>query len=183
MCVLTNAYICTKISYATELISPSALSGKSPTFGWCRSILYTLPVPLQAAKKRPFEPGPWRLIVHKLSVVCTKELQVRFGSTVDWNCPQFCAHTQVLSNHSSQGYAGHIDEPPGQGSWGVRVVDPAANQMEEVHGDGEVEALLPSPDEKPQAEGTARKTKSSAALVCSVWAFIQTRGKVPLAAV
>lgn len=88
-----------------------------------------------------------------------KKSQVRFGSTVDWNCPQFCAHTQVLSNHSRQGYAGDIDEPPGQGSWRVSVVDPTSNQMEEVHSDGKVEALLPTADEKPQTEGTVKIMK------------------------
>lgn len=91
--------------------------------------------------------------------------QVRFGSTVDWNCPQFSAHTQVLSDHSREGYAGDIDEPPGQGGWGVSVVDPASNQVEEVHGNGKVKALFPSTDEKPQTEGTVTAMKLSAVFI------------------
>lgn len=158
MCVLTNAYICTKISYATELSVHLLCQWKVQHLADVGQFFTSFQF-LYKQQKKPFAPGPWWLIVHKLSVVYTKNLQVRFGSTVDWNCPQFCAHTQVLSNHSGQGYAGDIDEPPGQGSWRVRVVDPASNQMEEVHGDGKVKALLPSPDEKPQTEGTARTTK------------------------
>lgn len=91
--------------------------------------------------------------------------QVRFGSTVDWNGPQLGAHTQVLSNHSRQGYAGDIDEPPGQGGWRLSVVDPAADQVKEVHRNGEVKALFPSTDEKPQAEGTVTARRLSAVLL------------------
>ena len=36
----------------------------------------------------------------------------------------------------------------------MRVVDPAADHVEEMHGDREVQALLPSTDEEPQADGT-----------------------------
>lgn len=39
----------------------------------------------------------------------------------------------------------------------MSVIDPAANQMEEVHCDREVETLLPSTDEEPQTESTERK--------------------------
>lgn len=81
--------------------------------------------------------------------------QVRFGSTIDWNSPELAPHAQVLANDRHQGDAGYIDEPPGQGSWKMRVVDPAANHMEEMHGDSEVQALFPSPHEKPQTNCTA----------------------------
>lgn len=38
----------------------------------------------------------------------------------------------------------------------MSVIDPAANQMEEVHCDREVETLLPSTDEEPQTKSTER---------------------------
>lgn len=105
-------------------------------------------------------------MVNRKDVQCFHQnSQVRFGSTVDWNCPQLSAHAQVLSNHSRQGYAGDIDEPPGQGGWRVSVVDPAANQVEEVHGNGKVKALFPSTDEKPQTQGTVTAMRSSAVLI------------------
>lgn len=37
----------------------------------------------------------------------------------------------------------------------MSVVDPAANHVEEVYSDGEVQALLPPTDEEPQTEGAA----------------------------
>lgn len=47
----------------------------------------------------------------------------------------------------------------------MSVVDPAADQVEEVHGNGKVKALLPSTDEKPQTQGTATATRLSAVLI------------------
>lgn len=37
----------------------------------------------------------------------------------------------------------------------MSVVYPAADHVEEVHGDREVQALFPSADEEPQTEGAA----------------------------
>lgn len=86
----------------------------------------------------------------------TKEnSQIRFRSSVDWNCPELSPHAQVLSNYSHQRHAGYVDEPPGQGSWKMSVIYPAADHVEEVHGDREVQALFPSADEEPQTEGAA----------------------------
>lgn len=47
----------------------------------------------------------------------------------------------------------------------MSVVDPAANQVEEVHGNGKVKALFPSTDEKPQTEGTVTAMRLSAVLI------------------
>lgn len=86
----------------------------------------------------------------------TKEnSQIRFRSSVDWNCPELSPHAQVLSNYSHQRHAGYVDEPPGQGSWKMSVIYPAADHVEEVHGDREVQALFPSADEEPQTKGAA----------------------------
>ena len=95
-----------------------------------------------------------------------KKSKVRLGSTVDWNGPELSPHAQVLSNNSHQRHAGHIDEPPGQNSWKMSVIDPAADHMEEVHGDCEVQALFPSTDEEPQTKCAAgnRKTMLSTML-------------------
>lgn len=41
----------------------------------------------------------------------------------------------------------------------MRIVDPAADHMEEVHGDCEVQALFPSTDEEPQAEGAGKRVQ------------------------
>lgn len=82
--------------------------------------------------------------------------QVRFGSTVDRNCPELSPHAQVLSDHSHQRHAGYIDEPPGEGGGKVGVVDPAPDHVKEVHGDCEVQALFPSADEEPQTEGAGK---------------------------
>lgn len=85
----------------------------------------------------------------------TEDSQVRFGSAIDRDGSQLSPHTQVLSNHSHQRHAGDIDKPPGQGSWEVSVINPAADHVEEVHGDGKVQALFPSTYEEPQTESAA----------------------------
>lgn len=85
------------------------------------------------------------------------ESKVGLGSRVDRDCPELSLHAQVLPDHNHQSHAGDVDEPPGQGSWKVGVVDPAADHVEEVDSHGEVQALLPSADEKPQAEGTCKR--------------------------
>lgn len=80
--------------------------------------------------------------------------EVRLRSTVDWDGPELSPHAQVLSNHGHQSHAGHVDQPPGQGRREVGVVDPTAYHVEEVHGDSEVQTLLPSADKEQQAQGT-----------------------------
>lgn len=99
------------------------------------------------------------LTLHKLFSTVPNISQVRFGSTIDWNCPEFSPHTQVLSNYGHQCHAGYVDEPPGEGSWKVRIIDPAADHVEEVYGDGEVQALLPPADEEPQTKGTGKRVQ------------------------
>lgn len=47
-------------------------------------------------------------------------------------------------------------KPPRQSSWKVRVVNPAAQQVEKVNGDCEIQALLSSPNEIQQAYGTVK---------------------------
>ena len=44
------------------------------------------------------------------------------------------------------------------------VIDPAANHMEEVHGDCKVKALFPTTDEEPQAQGAAGTIKQKSYL-------------------
>lgn len=85
--------------------------------------------------------------------------QVRFGSSVDWNCPELSPHAQVLANYSHQRHAGYIDEPPGQGGWKMSVIDPAADHMEKVYGDGKVQALLPPADEEPKTKSTCKRVQ------------------------
>lgn len=41
----------------------------------------------------------------------------------------------------------------------MSIIDPAANHMEEVHSDCEVQALLPSTDEEPQTKGAVRTVR------------------------
>lgn len=86
-----------------------------------------------------------------------KNSQVRFGCTIDWNGPELSSHAQVLSNYSHQGHAGYIDEPPGQNSWKPSIIDPAANHVEEVNSDREVQTLFPSTYEEPESKGTGER--------------------------
>lgn len=67
----------------------------------------------------------------------------------------------------------------------MSVVDPAANQVEEVHGNGKVKALFPSTDEKPQTEGAVTAMRLSAVLIHLVLNpcdlnLVQTEGKLHL---
>lgn len=80
--------------------------------------------------------------------------KVRLGSSIDWNGLEFSPHAQVLSNDSHQCHAGDVDEPPGQSSWEMSVIDPAADHMEEVHSYSEVQALFATTDEEPQTKST-----------------------------
>lgn len=47
----------------------------------------------------------------------------------------------------------------------MSIIDPAADHMEEVHSDCEVKALLPSTDEEPQTEGTARTMRQKSFVI------------------
>lgn len=118
--------------------------------------------PLQAARK--------------VQLKSAKYSQVRFGSTVDWNGPQLSPHAQVLSNHSHQGNAGDIDEPPGEHSRRVRVVDPAEDHMKEVHSDSKVQTLLPAADKEPQTQSAASKNKR---ILYSEYCAYDCRYKLP----
>lgn len=161
--LLSNISLTTKnkyISLSAEFLEKWTSGNKTST------LLNVYPLlPLQAAVQLNQFLRSW------LSV---KYSQVRFGSTVDWDSPQLSPHAQVLSNHSHQGDAGYIDEPPGQHCWRMRVVDPADDHMKEVHSDSEVETLLPAADEEPQTEGTARKTKMYCT-VCIVCFTVDTK--------
>lgn len=121
---------------------------------------FTLSILLQAAAPK----SSWGS-----SLLPAEYSQVGFGSTVDWNSPQLSPHAQVLSNHSHQGNAGCIDQPPGEHSWRMRVVHPAEDHVEEVHSDGKVQALLPTADEEPQTQSADRKTQvySTVSTVCT----------------
>lgn len=95
----------------------------------------------------------------KVQLKSEKCSQVRFGSTVDWNGPQLSPHAQVLSNYSHQGNAGDIDEPPGEHSRRVRVVDPAEDHMKKVHSDSKVQTLLPAADKEPQTQSGGKRVQ------------------------
>lgn len=41
----------------------------------------------------------------------------------------------------------------------MSIIDPAANHMEEVHSDCEVQALFPSTDEEPQTKGAGKRVQ------------------------
>ena len=97
-----------------------------------------------------------------------KNSQVRFGSTIDWNGPELSSHAQVLSNYSHQGHAGYVDEPPWQGSWKMSVIDPAADHVEEMHRDREVQTLFPSSYEEPQTKGAAGTRRPKGCFVSHV---------------
>lgn len=89
---------------------------------------------------------------------CVKErLQVGFWSTVNRNGSELSLHAQVLSNHSHQRHAGDIHQPPGQGRWKMGVINPAADHVEKVYSDREIQTLFPTSDKKPKTESAADK--------------------------
>lgn len=47
----------------------------------------------------------------------------------------------------------------------MSIVDPAADHMEEVHSDCEVQALFPSTDEEPQTKGAAGATRQKSCVI------------------
>lgn len=50
----------------------------------------------------------------------------------------------------------------------MSIVDPAADHMEEMHSDCEVQALFPSADEEPQTNGTVKTVRQVILLVMSI---------------
>lgn len=86
--------------------------------------------------------------------VARASLYVGFGGRVEGDLPELYPHAQVLPDGRHQRRAHDVHQPPRQRRGEARVVDPAAQQVEEVNGDGEIQALLPSPDEVQQAQST-----------------------------
>lgn len=84
-------------------------------------------------------------------------LYVGFGGGVEGDLPQLDPHAQVLADGRHQRRAHGVHQPPRQRRGEARVVDPAAQQVEEVNGDSEIQALLPSPDEVQQAQSAAKQ--------------------------
>lgn len=82
------------------------------------------------------------------------ESEVGLGPCVDRDGPELSPHAQVFSDHCHQRHAGHVDQPPGQHHGELGIVEPAADHVEKVDSDGEVQTLLTSSDEEPQAEST-----------------------------
>lgn len=63
----------------------------------------------------------------------------------------------------------------------MSVIDPAANHMEEVHSDCEVQALFPPTDEEPQTEGAAgQMTAKLRYRPCSLMFHFCVNIKMPL---
>lgn len=86
--------------------------------------------------------------------------KVRLGSRIDWDGPELGPHAQVLADDRHQRHAGQVDEPPRQRGGKASIIDPTDDQMEEVHRDGEVQALLAPADEEPQAQSAAAMIRS-----------------------
>lgn len=87
--------------------------------------------------------------------VARGSLDIGFGGGGERDLAQLYPHAQVLADGRHQRRAHHVHQPPGQRGGEARVVHPAAQQVEEVDGDGEIQALLPSPDEVQQGQGAA----------------------------
>lgn len=89
-------------------------------------------------------------------VVARGSLYIGFGGGVERDLPQLYSHAQILPDGRHQRRAHDVHQPPRQRRGEARVVDPAAQQVEEMNGDGEIQALLPSPDEVQQAQSTEK---------------------------
>lgn len=63
-------------------------------------------------------------------------------------------HAQVLPDDGHECNAHRLDQPPGQRRGETGAVEPAAQEVKEMHSDSEIQTLLPSPDEVQQAQGT-----------------------------
>lgn len=88
-------------------------------------------------------------------VIARASLYVGFGGRIKGDFSEFYPHAEVLPDSSHQRGAHDVHQPPRQG-WGkVRVINPAAQKVEEVNGDCEIQALLSSADEVQQAQSTA----------------------------
>lgn len=88
--------------------------------------------------------------------VARASLYVGFGGGVEGDLSELYPHAQVLPDGRHQRRAHDVHQPPRKRRGEARVVDPAAQEVEEVNGDGEIQALLPSPDEVQQAQSTAK---------------------------
>lgn len=89
-------------------------------------------------------------------VVARASLYVGFGSRIQWDFSEFYPHAEVLPNRSHERCAHDVHQPPRQSRGKVRVINPAAQKMEEVNGDCEIQALLSSSDEVQQPQSTAK---------------------------
>jgi len=89
-------------------------------------------------------------------VVARARLYIGFGGRIEWNFSEFYPHAEVLPDGSHQCSAHDVHQPPRQGRGKVRVINPAAQEVEEVNGDSEIQALLSSADEVQQAKSTAK---------------------------
>lgn len=89
-------------------------------------------------------------------VVARASLYVGFGSRIQWDFSEFYPHAEVLPNRGHERCAHDVHQPPRQSRGKVRVINPAAQKMEEVNGDCEIQALLSSSDEVQQPQSTAK---------------------------
>lgn len=81
----------------------------------------------------------------------SESLYVGFGGRTEGDFSEFYPHAEVLADRSHQCGAYDVHQPPCQGRGKARVINPAAQEVEEVNGDGEIQALLSSADEVQQA--------------------------------
>lgn len=86
--------------------------------------------------------------------------EVRFWSSVHRNGPELSPHAQVLADDRHQSNTRHINQPPRQGCGEVSIIDPAANHVEEMNCNCEVQALLPTTDEEPQTQSTCQRVQN-----------------------
>lgn len=89
-------------------------------------------------------------------VVARASLYIGFGGRIEGDFSEFYPHAEVLPDRSHQGGAHDVHQPPRQGGGKVRVINPAAQEVEEVNGHCEVQALLSPADEVQQAQRTAK---------------------------
>lgn len=87
-------------------------------------------------------------------VVARASLYVGFGGRIKGDFSEFYPHAEVLPDGSHQCGAHNVHQPPRQGRGKVRVINPAAQKVEEVNCDCEIQALLSSADEVQQAQST-----------------------------
>lgn len=89
-------------------------------------------------------------------VVARVSLYIGLGGRIERDLSEFYPHAEVLADGSHQCSAHDVHQPPRQGGGEAGVINPAAQQVEEVNGDCEIQALLSSADEVQQAQSTAK---------------------------